>query len=152
SASVRGIYNLFRNIYGKNIENAAQPAKELDYLDFYKRSQDYNMSLPKISFFIQNKSRSLDKKATKAFNANIDKIAEIAGKAKELFPHLFANQVDIVQNIKDGNTLASIINHNGLPLSKVQATKYTIYETVTQADQGQIDRLLKDVQHCVGLI
>ena len=151
SGSVRGIHNLFRYIYGKNID-APKNIETASDLDFSTRSRSFNLTLPKLHFFVQNKSRSLDQKATKAFTANIDKIAEIASNAKNLFPDLFSNQTDIVQNIKDGNTLSSIINHNGLPLSKVQATKYTIYETVTQADQGQIERLLKDVQHCVGLI
>jgi len=57
-----------------------------------------------------------------------------------------------VINIKDGNTLVSIINHEGCPLSSLQHKKYSIYGKETQANQKQIDALKTDINELVKLI
>ena len=57
-----------------------------------------------------------------------------------------------VINIKDGNTLASIINHEGCPLSSLQPKRYSIYGKATQANQKQIDALKADINDLVKLI
>ncbi len=51
--------------------------------------------------------------------------------------------------MKDGNTLAAIINHEGCPLSKLQHKSYTIYGMATQANKAQIEALESDVSTVV---
>ncbi|RNM42083.1 ParA family protein, partial [Salmonella enterica] len=65
--------------------------------------------------------------------------------------HLFTsgNLSERVQNVKDGNTLAAIINHEGCPLSKLQHKSYTIYGMATQANKAQIEALESDVSTVV---
>ena len=57
-----------------------------------------------------------------------------------------------VINVKDGNTLAAIINHEGCPISKLQHKKYTIYGQETQANRAQIDALNEDIQNIIRII
>jgi hypothetical protein len=94
----------------------------------------------------------LDSSATKAFTAHIEEIVQIAKELKKKYPDHFTDNKNVVLNIKDGNTLTSIVNHTVLPLSKVQPKTYTVYGKRTQANQSQIDPLLKNVRQCVSVL
>jgi len=155
AASIRGIHNLFRMIYGIRIGKEFSNDEVFD--TFNSKIKEAGIEPPKIHMFIQNKSRvkdtkgKKDTKATTAFHAHILEIEDIASQLSKTYSNYFTNSDDgkIVRNIKDGNTLASILNHTGLPLSKVQPKKYNIYGKRTQANQSQIDPLLKDVENCL---
>ena len=150
AASIRGIHNLFRMIYGVRIGQEFPDDSIFD--TFCSKIKESGLSSPKVHLFIQNKSRVLDKSATKAFDAHIQEIRDIATELKKDYPEFFTNNNELVVNVKDGNTLASIINHTGLPLSKVQQKRYTVYDKVTQANQSQIKPLLEDINLCVNLL
>lgn len=60
--------------------------------------------------------------------------------------------ISILINVKDGNTLASIANHTGPPLSSIEPKKHDIYGKKTQANKTQVDGLLKQVMQCVAVL
>jgi len=105
---------------------------------------------------VQNKSRSNLADAAQAFKSHVQEIEELARHMKTQHPHLFTQDLftqDLftqgnggeVLNVKDGNTLATIINHVGQPLTTLQQKKYRIYEQDTQANNSQIAPLVKDI-------
>lgn len=153
SASVRGIHNLFRVIYGVEVSSKrSETHLEDDAFDtFVTKARESAVTLPKVHLFVQNKSRSLDSDATVAFKAHIDEIKTIIDNAKHRTPENFTEGSMLI-NVKDGNTLASIANHTGLPLSSIQHKKYDIYGKQTQANKSQIDELLKQVIQCVDVL
>jgi cellulose biosynthesis protein BcsQ len=147
AASVRAIHNLFRMIFGIK---AGQEIPDDNIFDtFSSKIKDAGISPPKVHLFLLNKSRVLDSSATNAFTAHINEIEKIAKSLKKEYPNHFSDGKKVALNIKDGNTLTSIINHTGLPLSKVQHKTYTIFGRRTQANQSQIDPLLQDVNECI---
>jgi cellulose biosynthesis protein BcsQ len=160
AASIRGIHNLFRMIYGIRIGEESSIDEVFD--TFHSKTRDDGIKLPKLHLFIQNKSRvkdvkkvgedTKDTKATTAFRAHILEIESIASELKSKYSEHFTQNDDdkVVKNIKDGNTLTSIMNHTGRPLSRVQPKRYTIYGKSTQANQSQIKPLLEDVKECLS--
>lgn len=150
AASIRGIHNLFRMIYGIKIGQEFSDDSIFD--TFSSKIKETNIPSPKVHLFIQNKSRVLDSSATKAFEAHIQEIQNIAKSLKRDYPEHFTENDNVVLNVKDGNTLTSILNHTGLPLSKVQHKKYTIYGRITQANQSQIEPLLGDIKECLNTL
>jgi cellulose biosynthesis protein BcsQ len=150
AASIRGIHNLFRMVYGIKIGQEFSDDSIFD--TFSSKIHEAGIQPPSVHLFIQNKSRVKEKKAAKAFNAHIQEIQNIAGKLKHDYPEHFSENENIVLNIKDGNTLTSIINHKGLPLSKVLPQFYTIYGKRTKANQSQIDPLLSDISICLNTL
>jgi cellulose biosynthesis protein BcsQ len=147
AASIRGIHNLFRMIYGIKAGQAFSDDAVFD--TFSSKIKESGLQPPKVHLFIQNKSRVLDASATSAFKAHIQEIKDIVKVLKKSHPEHFTDKKNAVLNIKDGNTLTSILNHTGLPLSKVQPKTYNIYGKRTQANQSQIDPLLKDIKACL---
>lgn len=147
AASIRGIHNLFRMVYG--IKAGQEFSDDAIFDTFSSKIKEAGIEPPKVHLFIQNKSRVLDSSATKAFNAHIQEIKNIAKSLKKDYPVHFTDNKKIVLNVKDGNTLTSIVNHTGLPLSKVQPKTYSIYGKRTQANQSQINPLLSDITECL---
>lgn len=148
AASIRGVRNLFRMIYGIRSDKELPDDEVFD--TFSSKIREAGIQSPKVHLFIQNKSRVKELSATKAFKAHIIEIEDIASALKKDYPDHFTDNDNTVLNIKDGNTLASILNHTGLPLSKVQHKKYKIYDKTTQANQSQIIPLLKDIKECLA--
>jgi cellulose biosynthesis protein BcsQ len=150
AASVRGIHNVFRMVYGVKIGGELSDDAVFD--TFSSKTKEIGLPQPKVHLFVQNKSRTLNQAASKAFLAHVKKIGEIASELKMKHPHNFTDSENVVMNIKDGNTLAPILNHEGIPLSDVQSRAYSIYGEKTQANQTQIDALLEDVNACLKLL
>jgi len=152
AASIRGIHNLFRMIYGIKIGDEFPSDDVFD--TFSSKIKDAGIQPPKVHLFLQNKSRVKDAKATKAFNAHITEILNIADSLKKEYPEHFTKNEsgNVVLNIKDDNTLASIVNHTGKPISKIQPKFYTIYGKKTKANKSQIEPLLEDIKNCVKAI
>jgi hypothetical protein len=150
AASIRGIHNLFRMIYG--IKAGQEFSDDAIFDTFSSKIREAGIQPPKVHLFIQNKSRVLDSSATNAFKAHIQEIKNIAKTLKKEHPSNFTDNKTAVLNVKDGNTLTSILNHTGLPLSKVQHKTYNIYGKRTQANQSQIDPLLDDINKCVSVL
>lgn len=151
AASIRGIHNLIKMIYGVSLDTKVFPD---EFLDFYHEVSTIKLDVPKLHLFIQNRSRTNDKSATRAYQAHADKIDELAQEIMSKYGHLFTevNMQSRVEHIKDGNTLASILNHEGRLLSSLNHAKYNIYGTETQANGDQIEALLNDVKRNVQML
>jgi cellulose biosynthesis protein BcsQ len=147
AASVRGIYNLFKLMYGISVEKKQKVEEDDLFLNFNRNSETHALLLPYVHLFILNRSRTNLKKAAKAFKSHVDKIHELASSVKKRHPNVFTSlKGEMVLNVKDGNTLASIINHEGQALSRLPPTTYTIYGQTTQANETQIIPLLEDLK------
>ncbi|MBC7908815.1 MAG: hypothetical protein H7Y60_18975 [Rhodospirillaceae bacterium] len=144
AASIRGIRNLFKLIFGITIgENGLEDSV---FLAFHSNAVAAGLSLPKIHRFVQNKSRVNTKDVAAAFVSHANEIKNIAASVKKEHGEVFSDAGGGgVLNVKDGNTLASIINHVGKPLSKLPPVRYHIYGRSTQANQSQIDPLIADI-------
>jgi cellulose biosynthesis protein BcsQ len=144
AASIRGIRNLFKLIYG--ISLGSKEINDDVFLMFSTNVRDAGLSLPLVHRFVQNKSRSNLADAAQAFKSHVLEIEELAKAMKDEHPEVFTSgRGGEVLNVKDGNTLATIINHVGQPLTKLQQKKYRIYDQDTQANNSQIEPLVKDI-------
>jgi len=154
SSSIRGVNNVLRVAYGVNVNQQTNGAATGDdpFYTFSRNASDNHLVLPKIHLIIQNKSRSLDASATIAFRAHIDRMNRLINAIQGTSPDLFTENQNRIINVKDGNTLAAIANHTGLPLSAIQPRQYDIYGKKTQANQSQIDALLVQIEECVAVL
>ena len=144
NASIRGILNVFRLTYGIDAYQLFGINLNFDdsIFNFSEMAGTNGLSLPKVRMIVLNKSRSLDKSATMAWKAHSEKIRKVMDQIKVKYPHCFSGLVaNLVFDVKDGNTLATIANHNGLPVSLMKQGAYDIYGTTTMANQPQIDAL-----------
>lgn len=155
AASIRGIKNLFSLMFNISVDN--QPLSH-EFMGFYENVQLTELSLPKVHFFVQNRSRSLDRSATRAFQHHADEISRLVGQILISHSELFTdgesidNEAHRVLNVKDGNTLAAIINHEGCPLSILRHSRYEIYGQSTQANGDQIHALKHDIDQVLRLV
>ncbi len=144
AASLRGIINLIKLIYGVSLSAVESPEENI-FLMFNANATENGLKLPLIHSFILNRSRAHFKSAAKAFQAHLDEIENLAKSIKTDHSDILLGSQDAkVVNIKDGNTLASIINHEGIPLSKLSPGKYLIYGQEAKANITQIEPLLDD--------
>ena len=152
AASIRGIKNVFKLIY-----NVSIGGKELsdEFEDFHHDVAKNGLSLPSVHLFVQNRSRTNERDAAKAFKSHAEEICRLVSELKVNHKDIFTQEGNLpspVVNVKDGNTLASIINHEGCPLGSLQPKRYTIYGRVTQANQEQIDALKVDLDNLVSYL
>ncbi len=147
AASIRGVRNLFRMIYG--IKDGKTLSDDSVFDTFSSKVKEAGIRLPKVHLFIQNKSRVVEATAA-AFRAHLQEIRDIATSLRKEHPGHFTDGDTSVSNVKDGNTLAAILNHTGIPLSKVQDITYKIYNKRTKANQSQIDPLLANIRECLA--
>lgn len=149
AASIRGIFNSFKLIYGISL-NSKDKLEEDVFLAFNSNAKDNALPLPLIHSFVLNRSRTNLKDAASAFQSHVEEISRVATTVKESHPNIFLGKhYGNVFNVKDGNTLASIINHEGQPLSTLKPTKYMIYGQETQANKTQIKPLLDDIKELI---
>ncbi|WLF83041.1 ParA family protein [Moraxella sp. ZY210820] len=147
AASIRGMRNLVKLIYGINLGKTDLTD---DFLGFHQEATTYQFELPKLHLFIQNRSRTLDREATTAYTAHSEEIARLVKELKSKHSPIFTDFSDeVIKHVKDGNTLAAIINHEGCPLHEVKSRKYSIYGKETQANQEQIKTLLDNIENVI---
>ena len=106
------------------------------------------MSL-KIYRIAQNKSRSHQKNASKAFEANLQEIKNVIGELSNKYKNDFHDENRKIYNIKDGNTLAAVINHTGQMLNDISIGRHPIHDVEVQINQEQKTILIDDVEELV---
>lgn len=132
NASMRGLTNIFKLLF----------APEEDFFSNFADSvKQYGIALPRIHHVILNKSRSHQKNTAKAFTASRAELDKRLDELKRLHPDHFFDDCPSVSNIKDGNTLAAVINHEGCLLSDITAGDHRIYDSYAQVSKDQIDSL-----------
>lgn len=150
AASIRGMRNLVKLIYGISLGKIDLAD---DFLNFHQEATTHQFALPKLHLFVQNRSRTLDKEATRAYTAHSEEIARLTQELKNKYSMIFTDLSDeLVKHVKDGNTLAAIINHEGCPLYTVKSKKYAIYGKEMQANQEQIDTLMGNISNVVNAL
>nr|VFK15319.1 MAG: CobQ/CobB/MinD/ParA nucleotide binding domain-containing protein [Candidatus Kentron sp. LPFa] len=132
AASIRGLRNIFKVIYGKGDDDNP-------FFEFSTLCENAGFNQPRIHSVIQNKSRSHEKDPASAFRENMDELKKVVNEYHNDFPDIFLSDKEVL-NIKDGNTIAAVLNHVGVPLSNLldkdrKAKKYTIYDGETQVDR-----------------
>ncbi|MEG1739833.1 MAG: ParA family protein [Akkermansia sp.] len=137
NASMRGLANIFKLLYSKDDEE--------QFSNFSDKVREYGIPLPKVHHIILNRSRSHQKNASKAFTASIEELDTRLADLKNKYSNAFFETCPAVCNIKDGNTLATVINHEGQLLSEIQAGMHNVYGCDIQVNQSQIDELHEDV-------
>ena len=143
NASMRGIKNIFKLLYGTKQE-------ESQFTQFHEKIKENNMLLPTVHRVIQNKSRSHQKNASKAFQANLTEITTIVQELKNDYSDRFSDNNNNIYNIKDGNTLAAVINHTGRMLNDIAIGYHSIYGMKAQVSSKQKDVLIQDVKQLVS--
>jgi len=145
SASIRGIFNIFRLILG--IKGDSRLSEEI-FDTFFQKMKEAGSSPPKIHSFILNKARTLEANATKAYKAHVNEIKKIATdlymKHSDNFTNRNENE-DRFFDLKDGNTLAVVLNYGGMLPSQLTHKRYEVYGTATQVNQAQIDLFLENL-------
>ena len=154
NASIRGIMNVFRLVYGINAYQLFGGKQDFDdsIFTFADKAGENGLVLPKVRMVVLNKSRSLDKSATMAWRAHSDKIRKVMQLVRQNYAHRFTGTGNLVFDVKDGNTLATIANHKGLPISGMKQGDYDIYGTRTMANQSQIDALRDQLVQIVSVL
>lgn len=150
NASIRGFLNAFRLLYGINAYSLFGGTQDFDdtIFTFSETAKSNGLVCPKVKMIVLNKSRSLDASATKAWIAHSGQIRQVMQTVKAKYPDLFVDSSaeNDVLDVKDGNTLATIANHSGLPISKMTQKSYDVYGVATMANQSQIDALMNQLE------
>ena len=116
AASIRGIRNLFKLIYGISL-GANEPNDDV-FLMFNTNARDAGLSLPLVHRFVQNKSRTNLADAAQAFKSHVREIEELAKAMQQQHPEVFTSgKSGEVLNVKDGNTLTLVKDINGVLLT-----------------------------------
>lgn len=152
AASLRGVINLLKLIYGISLDTSQNLNDDI-FLAFHSNARDNGLPVPLIHSFVLNRSRSYLKSAAQAFKSHVQEIEELAKKVQTDHPEIFLDaRREMVFNVKDGNTLASIINHEGQPLSRLKPIIYEIYGQETKANQPQIKKLMEDLNTVISAL
>lgn len=157
NASIRGLLNVLRLVHGENAHSLVGSIQNIEdsFFTFSEKVRSYGIMPPRILMVILNKSRSLDAKATKAWVAHSDKIREVMKRLRTAFKDAFTDTLPnekFVYDIKDGNTLATIANNNGLPISRMKHGEYMVYGTNTMANGDQIVAILDQIKRIVSVL
>mgnify|MGYP002515898176 CR=1 FL=1 len=144
-ASIRGLSNVFRLLYEFNSNGD-------DIISFAEKAKNENIVLPKLFRIILNKSRSHDKNASKAFLAIKDSMAKKMKALRKQNPQWFVDETNDIPNIKDGNTLAAVLNYEGALLSNVTVGKHSVYGKPVQIDERQKRALMKGISDLVATL
>jgi len=149
SASVRGIYNILRLVFGVKDMHGISNDEVFD--TFHSKLCDTGSAFPKIHAFVLNKARTMHCNASSAYKAHVDSIKKVTKKFAKDHPNCFSKNPQ-VYDMKDCNTIAPVINFNGLPPSLLTASSYHVYDEYPQLNKSQIDPFLDDLNKVVASI
>jgi cellulose biosynthesis protein BcsQ len=152
AASLRAICNLFNLVHGIKIDQSNRNVDEDAFDQFYNKAIESGFNLPSVHRVIQNRSRTKEKKASKAFTAHVDKIENVMSNVQKRHSRIFTTDKKIVHNVKDGNTLAAVINHTGQMLADISIGKHSVYGMSVQIAQKQKDSLVKDISEIISAL
>jgi len=147
SASIRGIHNILRLVFGVKEQSAIDD----DIFDeFHSKIHDMGVD-PKIHSFVLNKARTRNSKSSKAYQAHVDNIGNVTTSYVQKYHHCFSVNPR-VYDMKDCNTIAPVIHYNGLPPLGLSHRKYSVYDETTQVNESQITAFMKDLNTVVDSI
>ena len=146
SSSLRGLENVFRIIYG-NEQDAESP-----FNFFSNRIKELGLSVPKVDIVLNNKTRTYTG-AAKAFQATSKEIEKIIQeKYKKNQDKFIKKDREVIYNIKDGNTIANVINFSGKLLSEIKVGTNPVYEEKITVNKEQKDSFSQDINEIVDIL
>ena len=151
SASLRGIYNILRLVFGIKFDNNAFDDDRFD--TFHSKIRDLGVS-PKIHMFVLNKARTMNRLASKAYQAHVVNIEKIITEFATKYSACFTESQELhrIYTMKDCNTLSPVMNYNGLLPSSLRHGLYDVYNSQTQINKDQIDFFLDDLSRIVAAL
>lgn len=151
SASIRGIHNILRLVFGVKIGSGVSDDDIFD--TFYSRMQDLGLA-PKIHSFVLNKARTRNREVSKAYQSHVRQIENIVKKLQSEGSGYFTkpNPKKRIYDMKDCNTLAPVLNFNGRSPSSLNHGQYLVYDQKTQVNKVQIDTFVEDLSEIVESI
>jgi len=150
-ASIRGIQNIFYRVFGVKEVNGL--VGESDLATFHSRIADAGVYLPKIHMFLVNKSRSCSRDASTVYASHMKEVVKAARTMSKKHSDCFViRRGRYVLNVKEGNTLAAVLNYNGLAPSGLQDRQYDVYDGKSQVNESQITSFLEDINNAVALL
>ncbi|MGL4595336.1 MAG: ParA family protein [Thermoguttaceae bacterium] len=152
SASIRGIHNILRLVFG--VKSGCLISNDDVFDTFHSKVRDIGGIEPKIHSFVLNKARTMNRRASQAYQAHVTNITTIASELSATHSACFTDPVraNRIYDMKDCNTLAPIINFNGLVPSLLRHQTYQVYGKNTKANQSQITPFLDDLEKLVSSI
>ena len=152
SASIRGIYNILRLIYGIRVGHNISEENVFD--TFNEKIHDAGVNPPKIHSFVLNKARTSNKDASAAYRSHVNEIEKlIAGFSRDYADKFtVADEENRIFNMKDCNTLAPVLNYTGLPPSGLHQKQYEIYGQTAQVNKSQIDPFMENLNKITSAI
>ncbi|MCL2616035.1 MAG: AAA family ATPase [Defluviitaleaceae bacterium] len=136
-ASLHGVKNVSRILYKKDVNNGI-------YIQFKERAEQEGFKLPVFYAYINNKNRTKDKKSAIAFKAASEDIESYVNSN-------FSTDIKAFE-IKDCNTLAVIMDYNGIKPSDLTASSYKTYGRKARAHESQIEPFQKDLARIVDIL
>ncbi len=149
SASIRGIDNILRLVFGVKQPNATAVDEVFD--TFFTKLQDVGVS-PKIHAFVLNKTRTSNSSAAAAYRSHVDEIRRITTQIAATHSVCFTatTMSERIYEMKDCNTIAPVMSYHGLPPSELHQKQYTVYDEKAQVNQTQIDPFVQALQQLVA--
>ncbi|MDR1146969.1 MAG: ParA family protein [Verrucomicrobiales bacterium] len=154
SFSIRGVCNLMRLIYGVKVNDGLKSDDDL-FAMFARHMKQGSVVLPKIHALVLNKSRRFDKKASKAWEAHADELKTIIDNwRREKYVEYFTNfpQNQIIFDLKDANTIATVLNNNGIMPSELKQKTYEVYKESIMVNKTQIDPYLQNLKEIIEFL
>lgn len=145
NASIRGMLNVFKLLF-------SDTDSEEMFTQFREKALEAHLSLPKVHSVLLNKSRSHEKNAAIAFKATMEELSVTLRQLQKDYKDSFSEEFLDVSNIKDGNTLAAVLNHTGAILSEVTAGTYPIYDLEATVNKSQIEAFKDDIDAAVATL
>jgi cellulose biosynthesis protein BcsQ len=148
SASIRGMCNVFRLLFGVKIGQNISEDPVFD--EFSSKIKDIG-AIPSVHAIVLNKSRTMDRIASVAYVSHAEEIEKITQGLVNSHRNLFTPSGDNrVFNLKDCNTIAPVLNHTGIPPSDLKQGSYTVYNRSTRVNTSQITPFLEHLQTIVS--
>ncbi|MCL2611230.1 MAG: AAA family ATPase [Defluviitaleaceae bacterium] len=136
-ASLHGIKNVSRILYKKEVDNGI-------YIQFKERAEQEGFKLPEFYAYINNKNRTKNKKSAIAFKAASEDINNYVTSHFDTSIKAF--------EVKDCNTLAVIMDYNGIKPSDLTASSYKTYSRRTQASESQIKPFREKLEKIINML
>ena len=136
-ASLHGVKNVSRLLYKKDVSSGI-------YIQFHERATSEGFKLPEFFAYINNKNRTKNKRSAIAFKAASEDIKNYVTKN-------FSASIKAFE-IKDCNTLAVIMDYNGIKPSDLVAMKYPTYGRVATAHDSQIEPFKDDLKKVIDAL
>ena len=140
-ASLRGLENVLRILYGIGGEN--DKTTLFNIANFAEKAKTVRLMLPEVFLGVINRSRTKDQKVTIAYKAHVKQIMKSFASLENPVP---------VVNIKDCNNISLVVNHIGMPVSKLEHKKYDVYGEQTQINETQLVPLRQNIDELMGIL